>query len=310
MSAHDHAGHDHVPRGGLGKAFTLGVALNVAFVGVEVLYGVIAGSTALLADAGHNASDVLTLLTAWAGVALARRRPSSRFTYGLRSSSILAALFNALMLLVVVGGIAWEAVRRFAAPVPVGGVTVMVVAAAGIVVNGVSALAFRAGSKADLNVRAAFLHMVTDAAVSAGVVLAGLLILLTGRTWIDPLVSLLITGVIVWSTWSLLTESVRLSLHGVPPGIDLAALRSWLVAAPLVARIHDLHVWPMSTSETALTCHLVMPSGHPGDAFLVDLTRQLRARFGITHATLQVEVSDAVACELEGESCAPLGQPH
>ena len=295
---HQHAsGHNHAP-GDFGWAFAVGTALNLLFVVIEAASGFLANSMALLADAGHNLSDVFALLLAWTANSLARRAPTPRYTYGLGSSSILAALANAVILLVAVGAIAVEAVQRFGRPEPVAGFTVMVVAGVGIVINGATAWMFARGRKSDLNVRGAYLHMVADAAVSLGVVLAGLAILLTGWTWLDPLVSLAIAGVIVWGTWGLLRDSVNMALHAVPAGIDPRAVRLHLEQVPGVASIHDLHIWPMSTTETALTCHLVMPQGSPGDAFLAAVARSLHDRFGISHATLQVEKGES-ACALE-----------
>lgn len=290
-SPHGHAHHHHhhaVPQDH-GKAFALAVELNVAFVLTEGVYGVLAHSTALLADAGHNLSDVLGLLLAWAALVWSRRTPSGRFTYGLRSTSILAALGNAALLLVACGGIAWEALHRFWAPAPVAGHTVMVVAGVGIVINGLSAWLFARGSQGDLNIRGAYLHMLADAAVSLGVVLAGFLIGQTGWQWIDPLVSLLIVLVIVWGTWGLLRESLALALHAVPQQVDVQAVRAYLLALPGVSDVHDMHVWGLSTTETALTAHLVTPGGHPGDAFLEAVVATLRADHGIAHSTLQVE---------------------
>lgn len=287
------AGHDqhHAPQD-FGRAFAIGATLNVGFIVVEAVYGVLANSTALLADAGHNLSDVVGLLMAWGAAYMGRRAPTPRFTYGLRSSSILAALANAVLLLVAVGAITWEAVWRLVEPEPVASTTVMVVAGIGIVINGVTALLFMRGRRGDLNIRAAFLHMVADAAVSLGVVITGLAILVTGYDWIDPLVSLAIAAVIVWSTWSLLRHSINLALDAVPPGIDPDEVRAFLASLPGVAAVHHLHIWAMSTTETALTCHLVMPGGHPGDAFLVEAGEELRRRFGIPHATLQIELGD------------------
>lgn len=307
----DHTGHDHAPGGGhgdahghahapasFGKAFAVGIALNMGFVAIEATYGFLANSVALIADAGHNFSDVLGLIVAWVAATLAQRKPSQRFTYGLRSSSILAALVNAVLLLVAVGAIAFEAVRRFAEPSPVAGMTVIVVAAIGIVINGVTALLFMRGSKGDLNIRGAFLHMAADAAVSAGVVLGGFAILATGWHWIDPLVSLMIVAVIVIGTWSLLRDATAMSLHAVPPGVDSQAVRAFLSSQSGVVEVHDLHIWAMSTTETALTCHLVMPDGFPGDAFLARLADMLRTRFSIPHATVQVETLREGGCVL------------
>ena len=292
--------HSHAP-GSFGFAFALGTALNVGFVIVEAIFGFLSNSTALLADAGHNLSDVLGLLVAWTAATLSRRPPSARYTYGLRSSSILAALFNGMFLLVAVGAIAWEAIQRFSAPVPVAGATVMVVAAIGIVINGATALLFASGRKGDFNIRGAYLHMMADAAVSAGVVVAGLVVLLTGWHWIDPVTSLAICMVIFWSTWGLLRDSVRMSLGAVPPAVEPADVRAYLAGLPGVARLHDLHIWPVSTTETALTCHLVMPAGHPGDTFLMSTAHELEQRFSIGHATLQIEIDEATACVLAPE---------
>ncbi|MGU3541391.1 cation diffusion facilitator family transporter [Methylobacterium sp. A52T] len=304
--SHDHGGHAHGPGhshapASFGKAFAVGIALNVGFVAVEAAYGVLANSVALLADAGHNLSDVLGLVVAWAATVLAKRAPTSRYTYGMKGSSILAALFNAVFLLVAVGAIAWEAVQRFGEPAPVAGKTVMVVAAVGIAVNGATAWLFASGAKGDINIKGAFLHMAADTAVSAGVVLAGLVILYTGWAWLDPVVSLGIVAVIVWSTWGLLRDSLKLSLAAVPPGIDPDAVRRHLRGLPGVAALHDLHIWPMSTTETALTSHLVIPGGHPGDAFLMQAAHDLREKFGIGHTTLQVETSADNACALASD---------
>ena len=233
-------------------------------------------SVSLLADAGHNLGDVLGLGVAWLASVLARRAPTERFTYGMRGSSILAALFNAVFLLVTVGGLSWEAIRRLGSPEPVAGKTMMAVAAVGILVNAVTAWLFASGRKDDINLRGAFLHMASDALVSVGVVAAGLLILLTNWLWIDPVVSLVINGVIVWGTWGLLRDSVGMSMAAVPPQIDPAAVRQFLSVRGGVVAVHDLHIWPMSTTENALTCHLVMPDGHPGDAFLHELAQRSR----------------------------------
>ena len=298
---HDHGhahGHVHAPKD-FGRAFAIGTALNVGFVVIEATYGILANSMALLADAGHNLSDVFGLLMAWGAAAMARRAPTARFTYGLRSSSILAALANAILLLIAVGAIAWEAVQRFSHPAPVAGTTVMIIAGIGIVINTATALLFLSGRHDDINVRGAFMHMAADAAVSLGVVLAGLTIVLSGALWIDPVVSLVIAAVIVWGTWSLLRDSVNLALHAVPAGIDPSDVRAYLAGLSGVASVHDLHIWPMSTTETALTCHLVMPGGHPGDAFLAAATDALSHRFKIAHATLQIEKGDAAVCVLE-----------
>ncbi|HEY1300309.1 MAG TPA: cation diffusion facilitator family transporter, partial [Stellaceae bacterium] len=264
---HDHQGHTHHPHApaDYGRAFAIGIALNLAYVAGEAVAGLLAHSLALLADAGHNLSDVLGLGLSWGAAVLSRREPSGRFTYGLGSTSILAALANAAILLVVTGGIAWEAVLRFAAPVPVATGIVVWVAAAGIAVNGGTALLFASGSAQDLNIKSAFLHMAGDALVTAGVVVAGIVIGLTGWLWLDPAVSLAVSAVIVVGTWGLLRSAVGLALAAVPEGVDAEAVRAHLAAQPGVTALHDLHIWGMSTTETALTCHLVMPQGHPGD---------------------------------------------
>lgn len=300
-AGHDHQGHghghSHAPTD-FGRAFAIGTVLNLGFVLLEGLAGIATGSMALLADAGHNLSDVLGLLIAWGGASLAKRPASRRFTYGLSSSTILGALANAVLLLFAVGAIALEAVRRFGDPSPVPGGTVMIVAGIGIVVNTATALLFLRGRKHDLNIRGAYLHMAADAAVSAGVVLGGALILFTGSTWIDPALSLLIVAVILWSTWGLLRDSVVMALHAVPPGMDAEEVEAALAALPGVARVHDLHIWPMSTTQVALTAHLQMPGGHPGDAFLNDAQSRLAHDFGIGHATLQIEIGDGNPCRL------------
>ena len=301
--SHDHHGHGgghhhhHAPPDST-RAFAIGIVLNLGFVGVEAAAGILAGSMALLADAGHNLSDVLGLVIAWGGATLAKRPPSPRFTYGLGGSSILAALANAVLLLAASGAIGWEAVRRFADPPPVPGTTVMLVAAVGILVNGGTALLFARGNESDINRRGAYLHMLADAAVSAAVVAAGLAIWLTGARWLDPLASLAVVGVILWSTWGLLKESLAMAVAGVPRGIDPARVEQALAALPGVCAVHDLHIWPMSTTDVALTAHLVMPAGHPGDAFLHHLQHRLAHDFGIGHATVQVETGEA-DCQLE-----------
>ena len=296
---HNHRGraHGHAPAS-FGTAFAVGIGLNLTFVAVEFGYGVLANSMALMADAGHNLSDVLGLVIAWIASVLTRRAPSSRYTYGLGGSSILAALFNAVLLLLAVGAIAWEAVLRLFHPEPVASGTVMIVATVGIIVNGVTAALFASGRKGDLNIRGAFLHMVADAAVSAGVVVAALAILYTGWLWLDPLASLVIVGVIVWGTWSLLRDSLAMSVDAVPTSIDPQAVRSYLASCAGVTAVHDLHIWPLSTTESALTAHLVFPGGHPGDEFLAVAASELRQRFGIGHTTLQIEISEETACHL------------
>jgi len=292
-AGHAHAGHSHAhaPKD-FGRAFAIGVALNLGFVAVEAIFGILANSTALLADAGHNLGDVIGLLIAWGAASLAKRPPSERFTYGLRASSILAALGNALLLIFACGAIAGEAVWRFTDPQPVASMTVMIVAGIGILINGFTAWLFMSGREGDLNIRGAYLHMVADAGVSFGVVLAGAVIMLTGWLWLDPVTSLAIVAIILWSTWGLLRDSITLALAAVPRSIELAKVKACLEELPGVARAHHVHVWGMSTSEVALTAHLVMPGGHPGDDFLTAAAHELRDRFGIAHPTLQIETGD------------------
>jgi cobalt-zinc-cadmium efflux system protein len=280
------------------RAFAIGIVLNLGFVAVEGIYGFLAHSLALLADAGHNLSDVLGLLLAWGAVMLSRRKPTTHKTYGFRRSSILAALLNALLLLVAVGGIAWEAVHRFARPEPVAGGTVMLVAGIGIVINTFTALLFVSGRKKDINLDGAFLHMAADAAVSVGVLIAGGLILLTGWQWLDPLISLVIVAVITVGTWDLLRRSLNLAIDAVPEGVDALTVRQYLSGLPGVSSVHDLHIWGMSTTEAALTAHLVKPDG-ASDDFLAQTAQELHDRFWIEHATLQVERGNgAVSCKL------------
>ncbi len=299
---HDHGGHHHhhgiTDQPGHGPAFAIAVALNLGFVAVEVAAGAARGSMALLADAGHNFADVLALMLSWGASILAARPASARFTYGLKSSSILAALINAAMLWAALGAILIETLRRLAHPAPVDGGVMMVVAGAGIAINAVSAALFARGRKHDLNLRAAFQHMMADAAVSAGVVAAGFAVTLTGMRWIDPVTSLIITALIGFGSWSLLREAVRFGMLAVPDSIDEGAVRGFLDAQPGVTAVHDLHIWPMSTTETALTAHLVMPDGHPGDSFLQRLSEDMEHRFKIGHATLQVEMGDGDDCAL------------
>jgi len=297
MEHHSH-GHTQLSHG---RAFAIGIALNLAYVGGEAVAGIVSGSLALLADAGHNLSDVLGLSLSWGAAVLSRRQPSGRFTYGLRSTSILAALANAIILLVVTGGIAWEAIWRISHPVQVASGIVVAVAAIGIFVNGGTALLFTSGST-DLNVKSAFLHLAADALVTAGVVAAGVVIWLTNWLWLDPLVSLVVSAVIVFGTWGLLKSAISLALDAVPEGLDAAAVRAHLLSLPGVTGLHDLHIWGMSTTETALTCHLIMPEGHPGDAVLNQISQQLEHLFGIHHATIQIELADTEeACALTPE---------
>ncbi len=282
---HTH-GHAHAPAD-FNRAFLIGIALNTSFVAVEAWYGWQVNSLALLADAAHNLSDVAGLLLAWMAALAARLRPDARHTYGWQRASILAAFGNAVLLLVAMGSLGWEAVQRLGSPEPTQGWTVITVAAIGIVVNSATALLFLRGSAHDLNVRGAFLHMAADALVSLGVVIAGALYLWQGWSWLDPVMSLVIALVVIVGSWGLLRQSLHLLFDGVPEHIDLAAVRAWLTAQPGVAQVDDLHVWAMSTTRVALTAHLVMPQGPPGDAFLRDTSAGLQARFGISHVTLQ-----------------------
>jgi cobalt-zinc-cadmium efflux system protein len=314
---HDHAGHEHghdhnhnhgagghhhhhAPQEGQGRTFALAVALNVLIVVVQAVYGVIAHSTALLADAGHNLSDVLGLLLAWGAVWLGQRRPSARYTFGLGSSSILASLANAALLLFACGAIVLESIQRLFNPAPVAGLDVFVVATLGLVVNGFSAWLFMRGSKEDLNVRGAFLHMAADAAISAAVAVSGLVILLTGWSWLDPLMSLIVVSVIVWGTWGLGRDAMRLAMGAVPPGVDTTDILAYLQKLPGVTDVHDLHVWALSTTENALTVHLVTPQGHPGDAFVQSVVTTLRTDYAMSHSTVQVEFgASCQACVLQ-----------
>ena len=321
MGSHDHHGHHHHDHGGhahdhghdhshglghahvhapasFGKAFAIGITLNTALVVAEAVYGYIGNSTALLADAGHNLSDVLGLIVAWGASIAARRAPSGRFTYGLRASTILAALANAVFLLVATGAIGWEAILRLREPEPIAGGTVMVVAGIGILVNGFTAMLFARGRKDDINIEGAYLHMAADAAVSLGVVVSAALIIWTGWLWLDPVTSLAICAAILWSTTSLLRGSIDMSMAAAPKGTDLAAIKAFLLERPGVSGIHDLHVWPISTTETALTCHLVMPDGSTGDAFLMETAQLLKTSFRIGHTTLQVETHADNGCAL------------
>lgn len=287
---HDHGhshGHHHAPAN-FNRAFAIGIALNMAFVGVEAFYGWKVDSLALLADAGHNLSDVAGLVLAWVGALAGRFLPDARHTYGWKRASILAAFFNSLLLLVAMGSLAWEALHRLQSPQVLQGTTIMVVAGIGIVINTATALLFMRGGEHDLNIRGAFLHMAADALVSAGVVIAAALAMWQGWTWLDPVASLVIAVVIVAGTWNLFRQSVHLLFDGVPPGVDLRAVQELLEALPGVTRVHDLHVWAMGTTEIALTAQLVMPGGHPDDAFLQSVTTQLHDNFNIEHSTIQI----------------------
>lgn len=302
MAAHAHHDHSHAHApAGFGRAFAIGIGLNTAFVIVEATYGFWSGSVALLADAGHNASDVLGLLAAWGATALSRALPTDRYTYGFKGSSVLAALTNGVLLLVATGAILLEAAQRLARPEPVSGGGIMAVAAIGIVVNGVTALLFARGRRDDLNIRGAYLHMAADAAIAASVVVAGGLILFTGKYWIDPLASIGVALVVLWGTYGLLRESIAMSLDAVPENVDLGEVERELLKLDGVERVHDLHVWHIGTTETALTAHLFMPSGKAGDRFLHDAADRMAERFHIGHSTFQIETSDEEDCRLYEE---------
>ncbi len=301
MSAHNHShdhGHTHAHASSkFGMAFIIAIVLNLGIVILQVIYGLAAHSTALLADAAHNTGDVIGLVLSGGAYMLAQRQSSERFTYGLRSSTILATALNGMLLLVATGAIVWEALRRFLDPGPVEGGIIIIVAVVAIVLNSFSAwLLSRGGS--DLNIRSAFWHLVSDAAVSAGVVVAGVLIIFTGIPWIDSVASILIAVTIVWSTWNLFKESVRLTLQAVPASIDVKSVRAYLEGTAGLVRIHDLHIWPISTTETALTCHFVVQNSFDSN-LICDITDDLSHRFGIGHATIQLESDDGKPCKLE-----------
>ncbi len=292
MSEHTHHHTHHHGPASFSRAFAIGIALNIAFVATEAFYGWRVGSLALLADAGHNLSDVAGLMLAWGAALAAGRLPDHRHTYGWQRASILAAFANAVLLLVAMGSLLWEAGHRLQAPHPTDGITIMVVATIGVLVNGATAALFMAGSQSDMNIRGAFLHMAADALVSLGVVAAGALYLWTGWAWLDPVTSMAIALVIIVGTWGLFRGSLHLLFDGVPESVALAEVDGLLRALPGVKGVHDLHVWAMSTTEIALTAHLVMPGGHPGDAFLEKIAHDLHHRFHITHPTIQIEFDD------------------
>jgi cobalt-zinc-cadmium efflux system protein len=296
--AHGAGGHHHAPAD-FGTAFAVGVALNSAYIAAEAFYGIAAHSMALLADAGHNLSDVAGLLAAWLATWLSKREPTEQYTYGLRRSSILAALLNAIVLLIVTGGITWEAVRRLFEPEPAGGLVIVIVSLAGVLVNGITALMFMSGRKGDLNIRGAFMHMAADASLSLGVAVAGGIIILTGWLWVDPAVSLILSAVIIVGTWSLLRDSMSLAMDGVPRSVDHVAVGGYLRALPGVTEVHDLHIWAMSTTETAMTAHLVRADIDRDNELLRQITLDSRKRFGIGHITVQLETAEtAMLCEL------------
>jgi cobalt-zinc-cadmium efflux system protein len=292
---HDHGATDY------SRAFAISVAFNVGFVIVEAAYGIMGGSLALLADAGHNLSDVLGLLLAWGANYLVRRKPTERRTYGWRKSTILAALINAVILLVALGGIAWEAIKRFSAPVPVAGKTIIFVALVGVVINTVTALLFLSGRKTDLNIRGAFLHMIADAGVSAGVVIAGVAILFTGILWIDPTISLVISVIILFGTWRLFRDAFNMAIDAVPRDIDAEVVKAYLSSLPGITGVHDMHIWAMSTTETALTAHLIKPDPKDDDALVEKASKELYDQFGIDHITLQWERRPSL--DQCGDSC-------
>ncbi|MEY3288596.1 MAG: hypothetical protein RLZZ419_838 [Pseudomonadota bacterium] len=296
---HHSEGHHHSAPTNQGWVFAVTIVLNILFVIVEFTYGFLANSTALVADAGHNTSDVLGLLLSWGAIILTRKQPSKHYTYGLRSTSILAALANAMLLLVACGAIGWEAIHRFSQPPAIEGLTISTVAAVGIVINGLSALLLMKGSKGDLNIRSAYLHMAADAAVSLAVVLAGIGMLYTDWYWLDPVMSLVIVIVILIGTWGLLRDSLKLAMNAVPAQIDVPAISDYLYQLKGVTDIHDLHIWGLSTTENALTVHLVMPEGHPGDAFIDECVRTLEEHHSVHHSTLQIELGTTDhACSL------------
>jgi len=296
--------HDHNHQiSNYNRAFAIGVMLNVIFVVIEAGYGVAAGSLALIADAGHNLSDVLSLLIAWGAGLLATKAATEKRTYGFRKVTVMASLASAILLLVALGGITWETIGRFFDPKQVDGMTIIVVAAIGVVINTITALLFVSGQKADLNIRGAFLHMVADAGISLGVVVAGIIIMVTGWLFIDPLISLLIVAVILFSTWSLLRDSMNLAIDSVPEGIDIAEIKRYLTGLENVSQIHDLHVWPMSTTEVALSVHLIIVDDSLKNDFLSKLHQELHDRFSIEHSTIQIERKNDDPCMLNKNEC-------
>lgn len=298
---HNAHGHHHGPAS-FGRAFVIGIGLNIAFVVVEAVAGFLYGSMALVADAGHNLSDVLALVLAWVASIAARRPPSGRYTYGYKSSTILAALANAMLLMLAIGAILFETFHRLMEPQQPQGMVMVIVAGIGVVINALTAMLFLRGQE-DLNIRGAYLHMAADALVSLGVVVAGAAIILTGLWWIDPLVSLVIVAVIAWGTWGLTRDSLTMGLLAVPARIDLTEVKAHLASFDGVAAVHDLHIWPMSTTETALTAHLVMPGRPASDSFLRELADSLEARFGVGHSTIQVESGENPCGQLCGQAC-------
>lgn len=300
---HDHSGHSHgeIKETNMGPLFAWGVGLNVVFASIEIVFGLLSNSVALVADATHNFSDVLGLILAWGALMLAKKIPNGRYTYGYRSATILSVLVSTTLLFVAVGGIVWSALGRFTHPEPITGMTMIAVAAVGIFINGISAWLLSKGNN-DLNVKSAFMHLIADAAVSAGVVLAGILIYFTGWTMIDPIISLVISVVVIWTGWGVLRDAIKLSLNAVPKSIDIEKVKTYLENLEGVTKLHDLHIWPLSTSETALTGHLVIPSATHNDDFLHKVAHELKDKFGIGHTTIQIEKSEDDDCHLSPES--------
>ncbi len=296
--------HDHSHQiNNYNRAFAAGVLLNVIFVAIEAGYGVAAGSLALIADAGHNLSDVLSLLLAWSAALLAKKPATEKRTYGFRKVTVMASLASAILLLVALGGITWETIGRFFDPTPVEGMIVITVAAIGVVINTLTALLFVSGRKHDLNIQGAFLHMAADAGISLGVAVAGVIIMATGWLFVDPLISLLIVAVILAGTWSLLRDSMNFAIDAVPGGIDITAIKRYLTGLENVSQIHDLHVWPMSTTEVALSVHLIIDDDSLINSFLSELQRQLHDRFNIDHSTIQIERQNDDSCVLNRNRC-------
>ncbi len=285
---HDHNHHHHVPQS-FGKAFAIGISLNIIYIIAETIWGILANSLALIADAGHNLSDVFALASTWGASYLSQKKPSLNFTYGYRRTSILASLGNAILLLIVIGGIIWESIERFYRPAPVAGKTVIFVALLGVIINGITALMFQSGQKEDLNIKGAFLHMAYDALLSLSVATTGIIILFTHWNILDPIISLIVAIIIVWGTWSLLKDSITLAIDGVPSNINAKAVETYLRSLPNIIDLHDLHIWAMSTTETALTVHLVSNGIQHSDQFLNTIAQQLKQRFHIGHSTFQIE---------------------
>jgi cobalt-zinc-cadmium efflux system protein len=312
---HEHKGghhhHHHAPSLNNGSSFFIAIILNSIYIVIEFSFGIYTGSTALMADAGHNFTDVLSLVLSWGALVLSSRTPSARYSYGLRSSTILAALTNAMILLVTCGGITWEVIQRLSVQPEIPGFTVSAVAGIGILVNGISALLFIKGSDEDLNVRAAFVHLASDALLSFGVVITGFTMQLSGWYWLDSVTSLIIMLLIFVSTWDLLTDSMLFALNAVPPNVDAEAIETYLSELDGVSECHDLHIWGLSTTETALTAHLVIPDGYPGDDAVFAIEKNLLDNFSIHHCTLQIEQgTSAHGCSLTTARHKPCDHTH